>query len=77
MVVAGSTKVIATGLLIGVAGSIGASAALRGLVFGIVPTDIRLYAVAAILVTVATLAASWLAASRAVGITPMDALRTE
>ena len=77
MVVAGTTKVIGTGLLIGVAGSIGASAALRGLVFGVAPTDIRVYAVAATLVTVATLAASWLAASRAVGITPMDALRTE
>ena len=77
MVVAGSTKLIATGLLIGVACSMAASAALRGLVFGVAPTDVRVYAIAIVLVTVATLAASWLATSRAVGITPMDALRTE
>lgn len=77
MVVAGSTKLIAAGLLIGVACSNAASATLRGLVFGVAPTDVRVYAVAAILVTAATLAASWLATSRAVGITPMDALRTE
>ena len=77
MVVAGSTKLIAVGLLIGVACSIAASAMLRGLVFGVAPTDIRVYAIAAMLVTVATLAASWLATSRAVGITPMDALRKE
>ena len=77
MVVAGSTKLIAVGLLIGFACSVAASATLRGLVFGVAPTDIRVYAMAAMLVTVATLAASWLATSRAARITPMDALRTE
>ena len=77
MVVAGSTKLIGAGLLIGVACSIAANAALRGLVFGVAPTDIRVYAIAATLVTVAMLAASWLATSRAAEITPMDALRME
>ncbi|MCY4056985.1 MAG: ADOP family duplicated permease [Gammaproteobacteria bacterium] len=77
IVVAGSAKLIATGLLIGVACSIAASATLRGLVFGVAPTDLRVYAIAIVVVTVATLGASWLAANRAVGITPMDALRTE
>ena len=77
MVVAGSLRLIAMGLLIGVACSIAVSATLRGLVFGVAPTDIRVYGIAAIVVTVATLAASWLATSRAVGIAPMDALRKE
>ena len=77
MVVAGSMKLVAAGLLVGLACCIAASAALRGLVFGIAPTDPRVYAVAALLVTAATLAASWLATRRATRITPMDALRTE
>ncbi|MDE0658413.1 MAG: ADOP family duplicated permease [Gammaproteobacteria bacterium] len=77
MVVGGCLKLIGTGLLIGVACSMAASTTLRGLVFGVAPTDLRVYAIAVVVVTAATLAASWLAANRAVGITPMDALRTE
>ncbi|MCY3623553.1 MAG: ADOP family duplicated permease [Gammaproteobacteria bacterium] len=77
MVIAGSFRLIGMGLLIGVACSMAASATLRGLVFGVAPTDIRVYGIAAMLVTVATLAASWLATSRAVGIAPIDALRKE
>ena len=77
MVVAGSMKLVAAGLAIGLACCIAGSTTLRGFVFGIAPADPRVYAAALLLVAAATLAASWLATHRAVRITPMDALRTE
>ena len=77
MVVASSMKLVAAGVLIGLACCIAASVTLRGFLFGIAPTDALGYAAAALLVTAVTLAGSWFATRRAARVTPMDALRTE
>ena len=76
-VVAGSLKLVAVGLAIGVSASLVASAVVRGLVYGIAPTSPPVYLSAAALLASAATLASWLAAGRAVRITPMDALRVE
>ena len=76
-IVAGSLKLVAVGLAIGVLASLGPSAVVRGLVYGIAPTSPPVYLSAAALLASAATLASWLAAGRAVRITPMDALRVE
>ena len=66
---------VALGAVLGLAGARLASELLRSFMFGVSPTDPRLYAAAAVaLSTIATIAA-WLPARRAARVSPTSALR--
>jgi putative ABC transport system permease protein len=77
LVVRTGIALVVTGVLAGVAISLVASRAIRGLVFGVAPTDPATYVVAvAVLLGVAGVA-SWLPARRAARIDPLIAMRPE
>ena len=77
MMVVDSLKLVAIGLVIGLAVSLNLAAALRGLLFGVTPTSPAVYAACVLVLTSAAALASWCAAGRAARMTPMDALRVE
>jgi predicted permease len=66
-----------TGLAIGLACSIGASALIRKLLFGVQAWDVVTLGCVALLLGLASLAASFLPARRAASVNPTDALRAE
>ena len=66
-----------TGLLLGFVGSIGASLFLRKLLFGVQPWDAVTLGCVAILLGLASMAASFLPARRAASVNPVEALRAE
>ena len=65
------------GLAIGVPIAFASSRVLRGLLFGVEPTDPATFAVSSVLLVTATLAASYLPARRASRIDATEALRYE
>jgi putative ABC transport system permease protein len=65
------------GAAVGVAGALGLTRLLRGLLFGVSPTDPVTFAAGVALVLALTLAASWLPARRAMDVDPVVALRQE
>ena len=72
-----TAKLLAVGLGIGLLASLAAGEALRGVLYGVVPTNPLVYLGAAGLLVFAALLASWAAAGRAIRLAPMDALRIE
>ena len=75
MVMGHSTRLVATGLLLGVFGALAAGRALSGFLFGVRTWDpISLLGAAVILGAVGSFAA-WIPARRAVRVDPRDALR--
>jgi putative ABC transport system permease protein len=77
MIVRQSFANIGIGLLIGTAGALALSRVLSGLLFEISPEDPRTFAAVLILLSFVALAASALAARRAIQIDPVIALRGE
>jgi putative ABC transport system permease protein len=77
MIVRQSFANIGIGLLIGAAGALALSRVLSGLLFEISPEDPRTFAAVLILLSLVALAASALAARRAIQIDPVIALRGE
>jgi putative ABC transport system permease protein len=72
-----SLFIVAVGLFVGIAGSLGAARLLADLLFGVPPHDVPvLIAAAAVLVATAGIA-NWLPARRAARLDPMKTLRTE
>jgi len=70
-------KLAGVGVVIGLAGAFALTRFLRGLLFGIDPTDpATLIAISSLLIAVASLAC-WLPARRAARVDPMEALRYE
>ncbi len=65
------------GLALGLVGALAAARLLRGLLFGIEPSDPRTFAVVAALLGAVALAACWLPARRAAAIEPVRTLRQE
>jgi putative ABC transport system permease protein len=65
------------GLVVGFALSVAAGVGLRGLLYGVSPTDARTYAAVFVVLAAASLAACYLPARRATRIDPMQALRQE
>ncbi len=67
----------AAGALVGVAGALAATHAMRGLLFGVGPTDPVTFAAVPLVLAAVAILASWLPARRAAGVDPMSALRAE
>ncbi|HWE84519.1 MAG TPA: ABC transporter permease [Terracidiphilus sp.] len=67
----------AIGVVLGLACSIGAGLAMRGLLFGVAAWDASTLAIVALVLAAASLAASFFPARRAASVNPTDALRAE
>ncbi len=76
-VLKGSLAVVATGVVIGIAGAIGAGRFLSSLLFGVPPYDGIILALAAGALFTTGLLANWLPARRASRVDPMISLRTD
>lgn len=77
MMVLGSLKTVAVGVVIGAGASLGLAGLVRGVLFGVAPTNPAVYVGSALLLVLAGGAASWLATRQATRITPLDALRVQ
>ena len=77
MMVVASLKLVAIGLVVGLAVSLSLAEVLRGLLFGVTPTSPTVYVACVVVLSSAAGLAGWVAAGRASRITPMDALRVE
>ena len=65
------------GVVIGAAAAAGVTRLVRGLLYGVPPTDAIAFGGAAIVLSLAALAASWIPARRAAAVDPVVALRSE
>ena len=65
------------GVVLGLAGAIGAASLMRDLLFGVRSWDVPTLAVVASILGLSALVASYLPARRAASVNPMDALRVE
>jgi predicted permease len=76
-VLKGAIGLVATGLLIGIAGAIGAGRFLSSLLFGVVPYDPLILSLAASALFATGCLANWLPARRASRVDPMVSLRAD
>ncbi len=77
MIVSDGARVAVLGVLVGIAGAMGATRLLSPWLYGVSPTEPRIFlALAALMVTVAILAC-WLPARRAGMVDPVESLRAE
>jgi putative ABC transport system permease protein len=76
-VLKGSLAVVSTGVVIGVAGAIGAGRLLASLLFGVPPYDVLILTIAALALVSTGFLANWLPARRASRVDPMVSLRTD
>ena len=72
-----SAALAASGLLLGLVAAAGATRLLQGLLFGLTPLDPSTFAAVATAFALVALIASYLPASRATRVDPLDALRCE
>jgi putative ABC transport system permease protein len=75
LVLGQGTMLIAAGLVIGVGGAVAASRALRGMLFGVAPGDVWVYAAVTTVLAAVGLAACYVPARRATHVRPAEALR--
>ena len=76
-VLKGSLAVVSIGVIIGIAGAIGAGRFLASLLFGVPPYDAVILAIAAIALATTGFLANWLPARRASRVDPMVSLRAD
>jgi len=77
MVLRDAMRLVAVGLLLGLAGAVGAQHLLEGMVFGVRPGDPIILMVSCGVMVITSLAASYLPAKRAASVDPIQALRSE
>jgi predicted permease len=76
-VLKGSLTVVSIGVIIGIAGAIGAGRLLASLLFGVPPYDVLILGLAALALAATGFFANWLPARRAARVDPMVSLRSE
>jgi predicted permease len=77
MVVRHSLSYAAIGVVIGLAGAVGGTRAMAGLLFGVTATDPMTFGAATVAVVVASTVATYIPAVRAARVTPITALQSE
>ncbi len=77
LVLADGMRLVLGGLVVGVAGALGASRLLTGLLFEVQPADPATHAGVSLILIAVALAACWIPARRASRVEPMAALRSE
>src|SRR5262249_35121604 len=70
-------RVVAAGLIVGLAGAAGVTRVLQTFLFGVTPTDPVVFTTITLLLLAVGLTAAWLPARRAARIDPWSALRAE
>jgi putative ABC transport system permease protein len=77
LVLVEAVRLAVMGVVLGVAGAMAATGTLRGLLFGVGPTDPATFILIALLLASVALAAAYLPTRRALGVDPTEALRAE
>jgi ABC-type antimicrobial peptide transport system permease subunit len=77
LVVAQGMRLALVGVTIGLAGALGLTRVLRGLLYEVTPTDPSTFASVSLLLLAVAVFACWLPARRAASVDPMEALRSE
>lgn len=77
LVLARALRIVAAGLIAGLAGAVVITRVLRTFLFGVTPTDPLVFASVTLLLLTVGLMAAWLPARRASRIDPLSALRAE
>jgi predicted permease len=77
LVLGRALRVLAAGLIVGLAGAVGATRVLQRFLFEVTPTDPMAFTIVTLLLMAVGLVAAWLPARRATRIDPCAALRAE
>jgi ABC-type antimicrobial peptide transport system permease subunit len=77
MVVGQGARLLAVGVVVGLAGSIALSRMLESWLFGVEPFDLAVYATAPVVLMIVGMAACWIPARRATRVDPAVAMREE
>lgn len=77
MVVRHGLRLTAIGLAIGLALALATGRLLSGLLYGVAPTDLAIFAAVAALLTLVALLASWAPSKRATSVDPLSVLRAD
>jgi predicted permease len=77
LVLARALRIVAAGLIVGLAGAVGVTRVLQRFLFGVTPTDPVAFTIVTLLLMAVGLMAAWLPARRAARIDPWAALRAE
>jgi putative ABC transport system permease protein len=77
LVLRGTLRVVALGVVLGAAGALVVGRAMEGLLFGVAPSDLRVLSAVAVLIAGTTVLASWIPARRAARIDPIVVLAGE
>jgi putative ABC transport system permease protein len=77
MVLRDAMAAVVPGAVVGVAGALALTRLLRGILFGVAPTDPIAFAAAVALLGGVALLASWVPARRATRVDPLTAIRAD
>jgi predicted permease len=77
LVLTRALRIVAAGLIVGLAGAVGVTRVLQRFLFGVTPTDPIVFTIVTLLLMAVGLMAAWLPARRATRIDPCAALRAE
>ena len=70
-------RIVALGIVLGIAGALAATRLMRAILYGVSPTDPWTFTAVALLLAAVSLLATWLPARRAAAVEPLEAIRTE
>jgi ABC-type antimicrobial peptide transport system permease subunit len=77
LVLSRAFRIVAAGLIVGLAGAAAVTRVLQRFLFGVTPTDPIAFTIVTLLLMTVGLMAAWLPARRATRVDPCDALRAE